>query len=164
VGTPPQDLRMLPSWRRLLTLVVGIVLCAWGAGDASASFLSAPGDDLEILSGHRCRCSACHDAENCCCGHRKSKAKAKEPTPAPTRRPAVAAAGLCMNSAPCGAPVVPVQGSRIVVRAMAILPGNAGRVPTTDGRWLARTAALSFISPFAARLDDPPEVSLSSTY
>jgi hypothetical protein len=49
------------------------------------------------------------------------------------------------------------------IKPIALMAGGAGWVLTPAGRWQPSTQALSFTSPFAARLDDPPEVSLSAS-
>ena len=160
---PTQHSRMRSAWRRLRALSLGLVLCAVGSGAVSASSLSSASGDSRVTSGHRCRCSHCHSLETCCCAGKDARAKAAEADEARPRRIAVALAGSCLSSAPCGAPVVPVEGSRTVVRLVAALAGNAGPVPATGCSWLAGTSVLFLKSPLAARLDDPPEVSLTSS-
>jgi hypothetical protein len=158
VRPPPQDLPMRPSRRRLLRLVLGFVLCAWGVEDALASPSSSSRSDSAVTSGHQCGCERCPGGETCCCGPRKTRAKPA--TSDSDERPALVRPGPCLNAAPCSDPVLPDQGVRVQIKPMALMAGSASWVLTPGGRWQPSTEALSFISPFAARLDDPPEVSL----
>ena len=49
---------MMPPRRRLIALALGIVICAWGDGDALASPSSSRSDSA-ITSGHECGCHRC---------------------------------------------------------------------------------------------------------
>jgi hypothetical protein len=155
----PQGPSMLPAWRRFLPIALGLVLCASSGVDVLASPSSSARSNPAITSGHECACPRCSGGGTCCCSHRKTRAKPTTPSSDSDERLAIVRPGPCLDAAPCGDPILPYQGVRIYVKPIALMAESVGRVITPGGRWQPSTEALSFTSPFAARLDDPPEVS-----
>ncbi|WP_309378186.1 hypothetical protein [Paludisphaera borealis] len=146
--------RPYPWTRRLACNLLPAVVLALSLGQVrdveAMQVSSAPAFDAEE-HGEHCDCGVRCKKASCCCGPKAAKPRPASPSPA---RPD---AGPCLNSAPCGDPILPNAPPAGPSAKAAALALCGQLTPVVAERLLPSFTRCMFPPRRSSRLDDPPE-------
>jgi hypothetical protein len=126
-----------------------LAIClGFGPGADAMQVSSTAGFDAHEHSLH-CDCGVKCKRKACCCGPEAAKPR----TPAPAQ----ADAGPCLNSAPCGDPILPNAPPAGPSAKAAALVQCGRQTLVAAGRLLPSHARCVIPARRSSRLDDPPE-------
>jgi hypothetical protein len=141
--------------RRLLPTVVLVVGILGSQGAVSAASVVAKTSPKVDDHARFCKCSSC-SKDSCCCGPRKVGATSS-PQPWDPRSPS-ASSVPCLNSAPCGVPLLPGASIAGPSANSASLCTRFCLLPVATGRQFSPCLVCILPSRRASRVDEPPEV------